>query len=104
MHDRDWLEGEVREFTPQGIVLGTVLFGAKTVRWFDHPAAVVLGGRTDSASWELSLKDGSQIRAKDFSIQGERGIARTAAVAEFPFTLSELLEIRAVNLNAAAKP
>ncbi len=104
MNDRDWLEGEVREFTPQGIVLGTVLFGAKTVRWSDHPAAVVLGGRNDSANWELILKDGSQIRAKDFSIQGERGTVRTAAGAEFPFALSELLEIRAVNAGAAISP
>jgi len=94
MNDRDWLEGEVREFTPHGIVLATVLFGAKTVRWADHPAAVVLGGRTEKANWELILKDGSQIHAKDFSIHGESGSASTAALAQFSFTLSELLEIR----------
>lgn len=103
MNDRDWLEGEVREFTPQGVVLGTVLFGAKTVRWSDHPAAVVLGGRTDSATWELILKDGSQIRARAFSIQGERGVAYTAAVAEIAFTVAELLEIRAVKVSAAGQ-
>ena len=94
MNDRDWLEGEVREFTPKGIVLGSLLFGAKTVRWSEHPAAVVLGGRTDSAAWELVLKDGSQIRAKDFSIQGERGTAHTTAIPEFLFLVAELLEIR----------
>jgi len=96
MNDRDWLEGEVREFTPHGIVLATVLFGAKTVRWADHPAAVVLGGRTDTANWEIILKDGSQIRAKDFVMAGTGGVAHTAALAEFPFTLAELLEIRSV--------
>ena len=96
MNDRDWLEGEVREFTPHGIVLATVLFGAKTVRWADHPAAVVPGGRTDTANWEIILKDGSQIRAKDFVMAGTGGVAHTAALAEFPFILAELLEIRSV--------
>jgi hypothetical protein len=95
MNDRDWLEGEVREVSGRGVTVATVLFGSKVVRWSDQPAAVVLGGRTDAAEWELIFKDGSQVRARSFSVERESGTARTIAMGSLPFEISDLLEIRA---------
>jgi hypothetical protein len=94
MNDRDWLEGDVREFNPRGVVVATVLFGAKTVRWTEQPAAIVVGGRTETADWELILKDGSQVRAKDFFFVENGGTARTASLPRLPFRVSDLIEIR----------
>lgn len=94
MNDRDWLEGDVREVSGRGVTVATVLFGSKTVKWSDQPAAVVLGGRTEAAEWELIFKDGSQVRARGFSVEGDTGTARTSAVGALPFAVSDLIEIR----------
>ena len=99
MNDRDWLEGEVREVSGRGVTVATVLFGSKTVKWSDYPAAVVLGGRTEAAEWELIFKDGSRVRAKNFSIEGESGTVRTSAVGPLPFAVSDLIEIRAAGAD-----
>lgn len=95
MNDRDWLDGEVRELTPKGVVLASVLFGDKTIPWSDHPAAIVLGGRTMKADWEIWLRDGSRLAGREFSFEQGAGLIRTA-VGDFPLAVSELAAIRAL--------
>ena len=101
----DFLECDFRSLERDTLTVSSVLFGLKGYRVEDGPFVVVLNDVAEEKSGhEVRLLDGSVLRAKKLKATPASLTVTDSLLGDLVIPSAELLEIRALGVNAAVEP
>ncbi len=97
LQNGDFVEGEFKRMDKGRVTIASLLFGDKSLEMKREAAALVLReAKQGECAFEVMLLDGSRVRAKSISIQGDDLVVEDALVGKVPADLATVLEIRRI--------
>lgn len=97
VREQEFVEGEIKSVSEHRVTISSVLFGLRNLENDQRAAAVVLREVTPSRSrYEISLRNGSRLRADAFTSEKNALILRDGVLRGLKINLWELQELRLV--------